>query len=137
MNGTPRLLVVDDDPADRHLIARAVRDLGASVELLEAESSEAALAVIEGDAAHRKLLVVLDLNLVAGDGRDLLRSLATSGALPLLAVVVFTNSSRREDVVECFQLGAKSFLRKPSSFPDLTATISMLIRYWLELSELP
>jgi CheY-like chemotaxis protein len=130
-------VLVDDDPADRNLVARAVRALGRSVDLHLAEGVDEALAFVDASKRPAKTLVLLDLNLVTHDGREVIRALDARRRLDDLAVVVFTSSERQEDVSDCYRLGAKSFLHKPATYPELKAALAHVITYWFETVELP
>ncbi|HWH07557.1 MAG TPA: response regulator, partial [Candidatus Thermoplasmatota archaeon] len=67
-----RILVVDDDPAMRALVARHVRRRAPDATVLEAASAEEALLLLEGSGGDG-LTVVADLHLGAGmDGGRLL-----------------------------------------------------------------
>lgn len=67
-----RVLVVDDDPTMRALVARHVRRRMPDATVMEAGSAEEALRLVDGDGAD--LTVVADLNLGAGmDGGGLLK----------------------------------------------------------------
>ncbi len=64
------LLIVEDDEALRHVIVTWLRHRG--FELLEADSAEVAVELL--DAGARPALVLLDLNLPGSTGWELLRS---------------------------------------------------------------
>jgi two-component system response regulator AtoC len=67
MPATRTILVVDDEPRLREVIASALEDLG--YRTLLAESGEAAIGVIEADDVD---LVLTDLRMPVMDGRELL-----------------------------------------------------------------
>lgn len=137
-NGKRRLLLVEDDPADRNLVDRALKAAGISVDLVLAESSAEALQHLAPSLPREhRTLVLLDLNLVASDGREVLRWLRQEGLLDLYPVVVFTNSRSDRDIAECYALGAKSYLRKPSDFRQLVETLRLTTTYWFEAVQLP
>lgn len=103
-----RILAVDDDPEIqlllRYLFAGEGREVVFAATAAEAES---ALASARFD------LVLLDLLLPDGDGRELLRRLrvdSRSRGIPVLVLSGKEGSAARD---ECLELGADDFLAKP------------------------
>ena len=60
----------------------------------------------------------------------------TQPALKRVSIVVLTASTRTEDVERAFDLGASSYLVKPSKLEDLTEMIRCL-RDWLRINHFP
>jgi len=115
-----KILVVDDDVELRAIVGYALRNAGWLV--LEAGDAAAALQVVE---AERPTLVVLDLNLGATDGLELLPRLRERTAAPILILSV---RSSEEDVVRGLDLGADDYLTKPFSPRTLLARVRALLR---------
>ena len=82
-------------------------------------------------------IVLLDLNLPGTDGRMVLQQLKQHATLHTLPVIVFTTSTNSRDIEECYRLGANSYLTKPIEYAVLEEKVRLIIRYWLEMSELP
>ncbi|WP_432824384.1 ATP-binding response regulator [Dactylosporangium sp. CA-092794] len=80
-----RALVVDDDPAARHLLRQLLDGIAERVS--EAADVRAGLAIA---ARERPSVIFLDLRMPGGDGTQLLRSLAGSGELAAIPVFVVT-----------------------------------------------
>jgi two-component system, cell cycle sensor histidine kinase and response regulator CckA len=110
-----RVLVVDDEPAIRDLLARALRDGG--FDALEADSAAAAIAVLErGDGVD---LVLTDMVMPEADGLELSRQVARRW--PALRVLyVSANAGRAAEIT-----GADSsrILGKPFTPPQLVAFV--------------
>src|SRR3712207_2765353 len=115
------VLVVDDDPAMRAMIADYLGSQGFDV-ATAADGAEMARA-LAGGAVH---LVLLDLKLSAEDGLNLLRGLRAASKLP---VIVLTGERREElDRVLGLELGADDYLTKPFSLRELLARIRAVLR---------
>jgi CheY-like chemotaxis protein len=84
-------------------------------------------------AALRPALILLDLNLPATDGREVLRQIKQDTRFQTIPVVIFTTSARRRDVDLCYQLGANSYVVKPVDFQRLTRVLELLAVYWTEV----
>lgn len=113
------ILVVEDDDFLREGIAYALRREKYLV--YEAGSLREAKQALKGNVR----LVILDLNLPDGDGRELLGQLRAGGELP---VVVLTARDSEEDVVETFDLGCDDYMTKPFSTAILLKHIKAVLK---------
>ena len=71
------------------------------------------------------------------DGFELLTWLRHQPELNYLPVVVIAGSAFSRDVTRAYQLGANSFVVKPSRIEDYTAAIKQVTDFWLKACELP
>jgi two-component system OmpR family response regulator len=121
-DGQPvRILVVDDDPAMRHLVVSYLeeRDMRAT-----AVSGRQALA--REVAANEPHLIVLDLQLGREDGLDALREIRAQSDVP---VIIVTGHRRDEvDRVVGLELGADDYVTKPFGLRELLARIAAVLR---------
>jgi two-component system OmpR family response regulator len=115
------VLVVDDDPAMRDVIATYLASHHVEVS-----------AVADGDAMTRVLarrpvdLLILDLKLAEEDGLDLMRNLNGHADVP---VIVITGHRHEEtDRVLALELGADDFVTKPLSLRELLARARAVLR---------
>lgn len=81
-------------------------------------------------------LLLLDINLPIIDGFKVLRQIKETPVLRRLPVVVFTSSSRVEDKLRAYDLGANAFLTKPVGAENLGRALEMIRSYW-QLMDLP
>lgn len=135
------ILLIEDDADDEALVLRALEAAGVRVPVVVARDAAGALRELGGDddapPSVLPSLVLLDLQLGAASGFDVLRRLRGAGRARLVPVILFTSSDREEDVLEAYALGANSFLRKPDDGDALGRLVTTLARYWLELNEAP
>jgi DNA-binding response OmpR family regulator len=118
--GAPQrtVLVVDDDPAIR-LLCRVNLELdGHSV--TEAGTLDDAREAMVEDTFD---LVILDVHVAGGDGRDLLAELRRSK--PELPVALLTGSADRSELV---RTGADALIPKPFTLEELRGTVEQLSR---------
>jgi DNA-binding NarL/FixJ family response regulator len=54
-----------------------------------------------------------------------------------LPVVVLTCSREEQDLIESYDLGANSYVRKPADFAQFVEAVRQLQMYWLVLNEAP
>ena len=100
-----RVLIVDDEPLARERLAGMVRARAGEVELREAGSGEAAVALI---AAWRPQLVLLDIEMPDGTGLDVVARVGAAQMPP----TIFT-TAHDEFAVAAFDLAALDYLLKP------------------------
>jgi DNA-binding NtrC family response regulator len=101
-----KILVVDDEPAEREGLARLVGQWGYEVET--AASGEEALDFVE---TQHPAVVVTDLVLPEMDGLTLLQKLRETGRPPIVLLV--TGHGTVETAVEAMRHGAFDYLTKP------------------------
>jgi CheY-like chemotaxis protein len=143
-NSSPLILLVEDDPGDQELIRRGFSASKVCVEIRVVESGDQALSYLrrrepffDPKSFPTPDLILLDLNMPGCDGREVLREVRGEPELRHLPVVVLTTSSNRDDVRECYELGANSYITKPASFEGFTEVLQSLESYWLHTVELP
>src|ERR1700738_536179 len=114
------VLVVDDDPAVRHLISDYFGQHG--IKTVSATGRSVARQLAGGDASA----IILDLHLGQDDGFDLLREIRSSSDVP---VIILTGRARDEvDCVVGFELGADDYLTKPFGIRELYARFRAVLR---------
>ena len=135
------ILLAEDDPDDRMLVADAVAEGRLVNELRSVEDGEELMDYLHQRGKHagapRPGLILLDLNMPKKDGREALREIKADPSLRQIPVVVLTTSKAEEDVFRSYDLGANSFVTKPVTFQSLVELMKTLGRYWLEIVELP
>ena len=135
------ILLAEDDPDDRMLVADAVAEGRLVNELRSVEDGEELMDYLHQRGKHagapRPGLILLDLNMPKKDGREALREIKADPSLRQIPVVVLTTSKAEEDVFRSYDLGANSFVTKPVTFQSLVELMKTLNRYWLEIVELP
>ncbi|GJD94683.1 response regulator [Methylobacterium iners] len=134
------IVVIEDDPDDRHLLARSFRKLGSSVPLRFACDGDEALTLLSGlvssaDQPMRPLVILLDLKLPRRSGFEVLTWIKAQPALRRIPVVILTSSRENSDLRQAYDLGANSFLVKPSQPQALHSLIEQVNGYWLGHNE--
>jgi PAS domain S-box-containing protein len=118
----PRILIVDDEPANRKLLADLATREG--YEALTASGGAEALALLTDDSVD---LVLLDLMMPGLDGMAVLAELRQRRMLPALPVVVVTAHEDRKIRIDALKAGAVEFLEKPIDRVDVTCRLRTLV----------
>jgi DNA-binding response OmpR family regulator len=115
-----KILLVEDELSISEPLARALEREGFDVAI-----ADTAAAAVEGFRARRPDLVLLDVMLPDGDGRDVLRQLRQVSRVP---VVMLTARGEEMDRVLGLELGADDYVTKPFSAAELVARIRAVLR---------
>jgi two-component system phosphate regulon response regulator OmpR len=121
MSTPQRILVTDDDPEIRKLLARYIESQGYAV-TLAASCHE----LHERLATHQIDLIVLDVMLPDGSGLDLCRDLrAQRSSVP---IILLTALKEDIDRIIGLEIGADDYLGKPFNPRELIARIKAVLR---------
>ncbi len=123
MSETATILVVDDLPANRDLMARRLERSGFRV--VSAASGPEALELLRRAPVD---LVLLDIMMPGMTGLDVLKTVRMTRTTATLPVVMVTAKTDSEDVVEALSLGANDYVTKPVDYPVTLARIRAHLR---------
>ena len=119
-----KILVVEDDPSIRRVIALALKS-GGYADVQEVESGDVAVEVA---FEKRPDLVLLDLMLPGLDGLDVCRQLRSNPETSAVAIVMLTARGSERDIVAGLDAGANDYVTKPFSKEVLLARIRAALR---------
>ena len=111
---TLRILLVDDDDADRMILTRALLRSGLQVELTEAEDGTSALELLK---AKRFDCALLDYRLPDMSGLDLIKEIAGPGGSQI-AIILVTGEGDEAVATEALKSGAQDYLSKSDIAPQ-------------------
>ena len=124
LSASSKLLVVADDPDNRHALSRRLAHRGYAVEV--AESGAAALAKI--NQAHYDL-VLLDQMMPGTSGLDLLRLLRATYSQTELPVIMVAALGHSHSVADALDQGANDYVVTPGDLPAVAERIqAQLVR---------
>ena len=138
------ILLAEDDPDDRLLAIRAIKQSVLSSHVVYVSDGEELLDYLhrrgsynEPDVAPHPNVILLDLNMPRKDGREALAEIKSDPFLRRIPVVALTTSEAEEDVNELYDLGVNAFVTKPLTFTALCDALSSLGHFWFEVAQLP
>ena len=136
---TVQILLVEDNPGDVELISDTFASCATPSHLTVASTGERALEFLADrePSSPPVDLVVLDLNLPGISGHDVLIALRANPGVGNVPVVVFSSSTRREDITASYAEHANSYVTKPTRLEEFVAAIAGIEGYWLGTAELP
>lgn len=115
---TGRILIVDDEPTNRDVLARRLERQGHRT--LQAENGRRALEVLAGETVD---LILLDVLMPEMDGFAALGRIKDDPAFRHIPVIMISALDEIENVVRCIERGAEDFLPKPFNPTLLRARI--------------
>ena len=114
-----RILIVDDSPAARSLVAAALDE----TETLRAERISSGIEALKLLSTEDFDLVVTDVNMPDLNGLELLRFIKQNERLRHLPVLVISTDTTEQDCERALALGADAYLAKPFTLEELRQTI--------------
>lgn len=118
-----RILIVDDEPAIREMVAVALEL--ADFQTLEAENAQQAHSIIVDE---RPSLVLLDWMLPGVSGIELARRLKRDEGTAEIPVIMLTAKSEEDNRIQGLDVGADDYITKPFSTRELIARIKAVLR---------
>lgn len=135
------VLLVEDEPADAHLVRLAFEEGHVLADLHHVLDGVEAFAFLrrEGAYAHAPTpeLILLDLNMPRMDGRQFLRKIKDDPILHTLPVVVLTTSDAERDMLDSYDHFAAGYIVKPVDVDDFIKVVRGIGDYWINLVRLP
>lgn len=136
----PVILVVDDSENDAFLMRVGFERAGFKQPLRFAVDGQDAIAYLEGEGRYANRIqfplptvVLMDLNMPRKDGFEALEWIRHHPTLKRLNVNMLSASSRPEDIVRAYDLGANSYLLKPGTLDGLV-DIAKALLVWFKTS---
>jgi CheY-like chemotaxis protein len=119
MEKKPFLLYAEDDLDDFESLKDAMGQITDHYDLVQAKNGQEVLDLLENNSkGSLPCMIILDLNMPIMDGKEVLQWLKKDDTYENIPIMVFTTSSREEDIKLC-QTNKCSFFRKPTLYRDL------------------
>ncbi|RRB00822.1 response regulator [Larkinella rosea] len=137
-----RILVIEDNPDHQVVIKNAIHQSFTDVDLVLVTTESEAIEYLGNSVLTGLLLpqlILLELYLPKREnGWNCLNTIKNhypeTGQIP---VIMFSNSTLSEDITKSYDLGAASYVVKPTDFTEWGAYFQTLKDYWWETVSLP
>ncbi len=107
-HSTGKILILDDEPANRDLLSRHIQQLG--LEPFPCATANQAYDILGDEDID---LILLDLIMPKVSGHEVLAKLKASELWRAIPVIVISGLSDQSEVIKCIQAGADDYLQKP------------------------
>lgn len=132
------ILIADDDDDDQLLLSSAFKEVGFNGPIKAIGNGEELMDYLlrrgkyESSSHEAPHLILLDLNMPKKDGRRVLQEIRQHQKLNKIPIIVLSTSFNPEEISYSYELGANSFISKPSSYNELKEIAKAIKIYWLD-----
>lgn len=123
MAGEPMVLVVEDEPAQREVLAYNIQAEGYQV--VTAEAGDEALDIVRETPPD---VIVLDWMLPHVSGIEVCRQLKMGGETARIPIIMLSARSEEVDKIRGLETGADDYVTKPYSLAELLARLRTQLR---------
>lgn len=137
------LVVAEDNDDDWHLLTRAFEAAGLREGLVRARDGMELLELLEkfraedGKGLPRAYLILLDINMPRMDGKMALMKLRSDPHMAVIPTLMLTTSDFREEIMDCYRMGANAVFMKPLGFDDFVELVRLIKACWLDRTVIP
>lgn len=125
------VVVMADDDEDDCLLARDAFKQSGSQGIFQCVKDGTKLLDLLSNSHTLPALILLDLNMPRKDGRQALKEMKAIPRLKEIPVVVLTTSRDKKDITFSSEIGANSFITKPTLFDEWVRIMRSLADEWL------
>ena len=143
MSAHATILLADDDEDDYFLLDRAFREARVPNPRNRVADGEQVLAYLEGVGEYGDrskfpypLFLLLDLQMPAMDGFEVLKWIRQHPRHKRLPVIAFTGHESKPVMRQAYECGANSLHKKPASFEELVKLVEGIQAYW-QITKMP
>ena len=136
------ILFAEDNPDDALLTRMALEDSKLCNRIIHVEDGVLLLDYLFARGVHAErdpndlpTLLLLDINMPRLTGLEALQEIRAQPLTRRLPVVMLTTSKEEQDLVQSYDLGANSYVRKPVDFDQFMEAVRHLGLYWLVMNE--
>jgi DNA-binding response OmpR family regulator len=120
------VVLVEDNPADAEIFRIALAQENADIDLTHFMAGNEILEYFGVGSAEREGagscdLLLLDLNLPAISGFEILQRMRSETRWQKMPIIIMSGSSDPEEIKRCERLGATRYIRKPSQLTEIFA----------------
>ena len=136
------VLLAEDREDDILIMRKAFARADFPGSLFVVRDGDEAIAYLRGDMPYGNraeyplpALLLLDLKMPRKGGFEVLGWIRQQPRLVALRVIVLTSSEASSDLDLAYELGAHSFLSKPSGFQDMLQLTHFIKGFWLQFNQ--
>lgn len=128
-----RIVVVEDNAGDVHLLERTLQTRNISYVLVRYEDGEQAIRAFAADSNEVPDLFLVDLNLPRREGFDVLRAVRGIPRFVGVPVGILTSSESSKDKHRTALIGAERYIHKPPTLEEFIDQVGTAIENLLAL----
>jgi chemotaxis family two-component system response regulator Rcp1 len=136
-----RLLIVDDNQLEAMLLKHALLAHCREASIRIVDDGQQALDFLHGvsQGRHAPLpdIIILDLSLPRRNGHQVLEAIKAQPALRSIPVIMFTSSTKEEDIRKAYDLHVNCYVTKPVDQAKWAHAVAVIEMFWLQTATLP
>lgn len=117
--------LIDDDVDDQEIFSMALEYLNMPVTCVTASDCGEALNKLRNDKSFLPDYIFLDLNMPKMNGKQCLREIKKQAHLKHIPVIMYSTSLTHNDIVETKDIGASTYIIKPSNISELASVLKL------------
>lgn len=136
------ILLVEDSEEDAELAVAALKARNLADKVIRLVDGDEALEFLcasnwssNWESENPPKLILLDLHLYRMGGLEVLQQLKVHDRTRPIPVVIFSNAADRKEIMECYRLGANSYVVKPSDPQQFGQMVADIVHYWLNVNQ--
>lgn len=137
------ILIADDDPNDRFLIGKLIKEGGVDQFLVYAQDGHEVLDCLHerGKFINRPpgppAVIILDHQMPGVSGLEILRRIRSDPDFELVPIVMHSGQMLPADVRQAYRLGANAYVEKPVDYQELRKVFRELGVFWCQINVVP
>jgi CheY-like chemotaxis protein len=141
---TKKIVLIEDNKSDIDLTLRAFKKANIENPIVVLEDGKEALDYLFRKESNNineieedPELILLDLKLPIIDGIEVLKEIRKNEKTRHYIVIILTSSKEETDLIESYNMGVNSYIRKPVDFNQFVEVIKQIGIYWILINESP
>ena len=137
MRKARKIVLAEDSPADFQIMKSTFDELSMGLELIHVKDGKELLDYLNQETLSKIAVVMLDLDMPNINGREVLEQLYHDEELKKVPVVVFSAMTNSQTILDCYDIGANAFVRKPDTAEEMGKSLSAIANFWADINVLP
>jgi two-component system response regulator len=136
------VLLVEDSEEDAELAVAALKSRNLGDKVIRLVDGDEALEFLcasnwssNWERENPPKLILLDLHLHRMGGLEVLQQLKVHDRTRPIPVVIFSSAADRKEIMECYRLGANSYVVKPADSKKFAQVVADIVHYWLHVNQ--
>jgi len=122
-----RILLADDDEADRLLFQEAFEELKINTEVETVNNGDQLMNLLNKEGTVLPDILFLDLNMPRKNGMECLLEIRRNSLFNQLSIAIYSTSAAEPDIEATFMNGANVYITKPNDFNDLKLVLEKAV----------
>ena len=128
MNNQPfRILLADDDEADRLLFKEAFEEMKINTKVQTVNNGEQLIEYLNRRGVVLPDILFLDLNMPRKNGLECLKEIRGNKSFNEISIAIYSTSAAERDIEATFIAGANVYISKPSDFSILKQVLEKAV----------